>query len=460
MAGRVICSSRKPIGHSAREVLAGRLIRVQLRDVTLTTALIETGHHDGALCAEIARDCAPDVLLSDVGARLLEKSLSRDQRRKDGVFFSGLELADYVAGRVKHLIDAGATIADPTCGGGDLLLACLRLFPAEADAHSAAHSWGGRVKGFDLQSSFAEASRLRLAALALDAHKGSSASMAELSNEFRGIMQGDYMQNAAHLRDTDVIVANPPFGSICAPPSCEWSSGKTQRAAIFLDQMIENAKPHQHIVAVLPDVLRSGSRYQRWRAKVEQRCRVLDIHRYGRFGDSADIDVFVLHVEKRVELDRPEVAPSWTGSSMPLSKVKLSDRFDVSIGPVVPHRHASTGGWCYYLDVASATPNAEVSVLGKRRFGGKLVSPPFVVVRRTTSPSDKQRVVPTLVRADGPVAVENHLVILSPRSGGLAVCRRLMAQLKADEVHQWVNIANGCRHLTKSQVENIPIKEG
>jgi hypothetical protein len=437
----------------------GRLIRVQLREQPLTIALIEAGQHDGALSAEIARDCAPDVLLSDAGARLLEGSLSRDQRRKDGVFFSGLELADYVAGRVKHLISEGATIADPTCGGGDLLLACLRLFPAAEDAQLAAQSWGKRVKGFDLQSSFAEAARLRLAALALDAHKGSSVSMAELSSAFKGIMQGDYMQNATHLSDMDVIVANPPFGSICAPPLCDWSTGKTQRAAIFLDEMVEHAKPHQNIVAVLPDVLRSGSRYQRWRAKVEQRCKVLDIHRYGRFGDSADIDVFVLHVEKRAAMDRPPAAPQWADTAAPVGGVKLSERFDVRIGPVVPHRHGNTGGWCYYLDVGSSVPNAEVCVSAKRRFAGKLALPPFVVVRRTTSPSDRQRVVPTLVRADGPVAVENHLVILSPKSGGLAACRRLMAQLKTDEVHQWVNTANGCRHLTKGQVENIPIKE-
>lgn len=425
----------------------------------MTTALTEAAHQGGALSAETMRECTPDILLSAAGARLLEHSISRDQRRKDGIYFSGLELADYVANRVKDLIETGAEIADPTCGAGDLLLACLKLFPAGTDVLSTAASWGARVRGYDLQSGFVEGARLRMAALVLDAHKNSDGSMVQLASKFDGIVQGDYMKNSSSLHDIDVIVANPPFGSILAPPDCEWSTGKTQRAAIFLDEIIGHAKPLQNVVAVLPDVLRSGSRYRRWRERVEQRCHILDIHRYGRFGESADIDVFVLHVSKRDVDDRPDAKLNWASESAPLGFTKLSEYFDVSIGPVVPHRHGNTGKWCYYLDVGSAEPNAEVSHLRKRRFAGRLIEPPFVVIRRTTSPSDRQRIVPTLVLVDGPVAVENHLVVLIPREGGLQACRKLLARLQANDIHQWANSANGCRHLTKGLVENLPFKE-
>ena len=56
-----------------------------------------------------------------------------------------------------------------------------------------------------------------------------------------------------------------------------------QIAAQFIAHVLALAKPNQEIVAVLPDVLRSGSRYSRWRSQVEQRATVLSKHVYGRF---------------------------------------------------------------------------------------------------------------------------------------------------------------------------------
>lgn len=399
-----------------------------------------------------------EVLLSPLSGRLLEQSLSRDERRKGGVFFSGLELSDYVANRVRSLIESGASVADPTCGGGDLLLACLRLFQIGARPAETAKLWADRIKGYDLQPSFVEAARLRMAALVAATHEGEVESLGELSATFIGIARGDYLENAEKLSNIDVIVANPPFGSIEAPEGCEWSTGKTQRAAVFLDRIVHYAKPGQNIVAILPDVLRSGTRYKRWRGRVERDCDILEIHRYGRFGESADIDVFVIHVRKR-SMESPQVANGdWVlADGIPRGKT-VSSSFDVSIGPLVPHRYVNVGSWCYYLDVSGAPANGEVNSLPKKRFSGKVIEPPFVVVRRTSSPSDKQRVVATLVNTDGPVAVENHLVILSPKKGGLAACRELTNLLKTKEVHEWVNAANGCRHLTKGLVESIPIE--
>lgn len=403
--------------------------------------------------------CSPEELVGPEGARRLEASLDRDQRRKDGVYFTGSHLAEHVAERVRHLVENGATIADPTCGGGDLLLACLKLFSLEENPSATARVWSERIKGFDLQSGFVDAARLRMAALVKGLHEDREFSLSALAEEFQGVAQGDYTERAAELSFTDVIVANPPFGSIPAPPLCEWSTGKTQRAAIYLDQMIENAKPGQNIVAVLPDVLRSGTRYQRWRRSVEARCEVADIYRYGRFGESADIDVFILHVIKREESVELGEDCAWAAAQGLQSEGKLADSFEVSVGPVVPHRHGNSGAWCYYLDVSVAVPNAEVSVLAKRRFKGRLFLPPFIVIRRTSSPSDRQRIVPTLVLVNGPVAVENHLIVIVPKIGGLVACQLLMNNLRKKGVDAWVNRANGCRHLTKGLVENIPLEE-
>ena len=51
----------------------------------------------------------------------------------------------------------------------------------------------------------------------------------------------------------------------------------------------------------------------------------------------------------------------------------------------------------------------------------KLIMPPFVVVNRTSSPRDRLRATATIIKGTEPVAVENHLIILSPKKGGLKV---------------------------------------
>ncbi|MEA0736876.1 N-6 DNA methylase [Xanthomonas campestris pv. campestris] len=414
-----------------------------------------------SLSSDQIRDIKPADLLSDVGARILEQSLTRSHRRRDGVFFSGMNLAAYVASRVEREIASGASIADPTCGGGDLLLACLRHAKKNDSVSETAKSWGERVSGFDLEPRFVEAARHRIATLAASVHDGNGVAEIEIEEISKGLLNlvlGDYLENARRLAEVDVIVTNPPFGTMLAPIDCGWSTGQTQRAAIFIDKMVESAKAGQKIVAILPDVLRSGSRYLKWRLRIEKDCQVLDVHPYGRFGDSADIDVFVLHITKIGNLAPSSENGDWAGQSLSSKAPKLSDTFNISIGSVVPHRHGQAGPWCPYLDVSVSAPGKEVVSLKKRRFKGKLVSPPFIVIRRTSSPSDRRRIVPTLVNLTEPVAVENHLVVLSPMDCKLSTCQRMMEILDSDYVDRWVNSTNRCRHLTKGLVQNIPIR--
>jgi hypothetical protein len=84
----------------------------------------------------------------------------------------------------------------------------------------------------------------------------------------------------------------------------------------------------------------------------------------------------------------------------------------------------------------------------RRRFKGRINRPPFVLIRRTSAPDDKDRVVTTIVGGARPVAVENHLLVLRPLHGGLEDCRRLARWLQGDQVRRAIDKMIRCRHLT------------
>ena len=91
-----------------------------------------------------------------------------------------------------------------------------------------------------------------------------------------------------------------------------------------------------------------------------------------------------------------------------------------------------------------------------RRFEGKTHKPPFVAIRRTSRPEHPYRAAATIIGGDGPVAVENHLIVCEPRDGRLTTCRTLLKQLKSDRVNQHLNTRIRCRHLTVGAVAAIP----
>jgi hypothetical protein len=138
---------------------------------------------------------------------------------------------------------------------------------------------------------------------------------------------------------------------------------------------------------------------------------------------------------------------------------KISDLFEVSVGPVVPHRCPHKGNCYPYLDTSSAIPWSIVSKLPKRRFKGTVTKPPFVVVRRTSNPGDKYRAVAAMVTGSSPVAVENHLIVLKPKDGTIKQCNKLIEFLKRASANQWFNERIRCRHLTVSSVKEMPLME-
>jgi len=85
-----------------------------------------------------------------------------------------------------------------------------------------------------------------------------------------------------------------------------------------------------------------------------------------------------------------------------------------------------------------------------------VISPPFVVIRRTSSPSDNPRARATIIRGNQSVAVENHLIALKPKSGYVRDCQKLTKMLAKPATDIFLNQRIRCRHLTVSAVKDIP----
>jgi hypothetical protein len=95
-----------------------------------------------------------------------------------------------------------------------------------------------------------------------------------------------------------------------------------------------------------------------------------------------------------------------------------------------------------------------------RRFAGTTYQPPFVVVRRTSRRGDRHRAIGTIIAGHGPVAVENHLLILQPRDGSVRSCRRLLRVLRSPRTDEWFDQRLRCRHLTVAAMLELPWWEG
>ena len=85
----------------------------------------------------------------------------------------------------------------------------------------------------------------------------------------QGIQVGDGLDLLRGAPPAAHIVMNPPFTYRVAPPETKWASGRTSHAAMFLAAAVEGARPGTRLTAILPDVIRTGSRYDRLRSHIE-----------------------------------------------------------------------------------------------------------------------------------------------------------------------------------------------
>lgn len=395
-----------------------------------------------------------DKLLNG-GANTAAFSLIDEGIRKEfGIFFSGHTLANLVASKVTTSLANGASVIDPTCGAGDLLIACARYYPKQINYKSTLNFWASKLGGIDIHETFTKTVSSRLRLLATESYiPNKNESISQL--DFPNILTADAFTQTGLIGEFDLVVTNPPYGSTQAPSDIEWSQGKVQVAAVFIDRILKHAKVGQEIVAVLPDVLRSGTRYSKWRDWIALKAEVMSVEIVGKFDKTTDVDVFVMHL--RVGENHSSRWPDITLPRINTTDIKIETLFNVRVGPVVPHRDKKNGPSRLYIDCSHTTNGVEITPSQVCQYNGTSYKGPFVVVHRTSSPDDPNRLVTSIINTDDSVMVENHLIIIQPIDGQLQTCRKLLEKLKSNSVREWINQRIRCRHLTVTAIRDIPV---
>ncbi len=386
-----------------------------------------------------------------------EELMSYSLRSQYGVFFTPEDITRCAVEHFRHEIASSASFYDPACGAGNLLLGVAKEYKLGRTLVETVRLWGEAFGGCDINPDFVEAAKLRLIFLAAYRH-GLPEISAELLGDLVKLLSNFKVASfleAGGSEEYDCILINPPFSHVSAEKDCEWAQGRTQLAAIFISKLIQLAKRKQCIFAILPDVLRSGTRYKKWRELIERSSQNGQSRVYGRFSKNVDVDVFFLSFNAGICCD--EVAGIHWIAQRPWreNQVKLSDFYKVSVGPVVPFRLSGKGAAMSYITVKNCPPNAEVTDGQSVVFDGRKIYPPFVVIRRTSNPSDRRRLIASLVLINGPVAVENHLLVVEPIGGGVKACRYLLERLQSPDITNQLNEAIRCRHLTTKAIKDL-----
>lgn len=384
----------------------------------------------------------------------LRTLVKEEYLHETGTFFSGAQLAE----RLIHKIDFRSfpKIADPACGIGDLLLACARRLPLGKTFESTLKKWEKSLYGCDLHKEFVDATKLRLCLLLLSRGLRPAADV-DPNRIFQNITVADgliFVPPAA----IDVVLMNPPYNWVPAPVGCDWSKGSVCAAGLFVERWLSLLKPAGTLIALLPDVLRAGTNYDAWRKRVLGMADVQDIGLVGRFGKDVDIDVFrlVLTIDNQRRMMGGNKDP-WSWYLRAGHEKVIGDFFDVAAGSVVPHRDVRKGPSRPYIHAKNAKAWGTLKRISEQIVTSRrLFYPPFVLVRRTSSPSDKKRAVGTLVLGRRGVAVENHLLVLKPRRGRRKKCEELMRILKSSKTSEWLNRRIRCRHLTVGALSELP----
>lgn len=394
-------------------------------------------------------------LNGNVGTEL-RRRVSLDYRQRIGAFFTSEALRTLTIS-TSFLNAHDGLVWDPACGAGDLLLRVAETLPTTLDLAATLNTWGEQLCGNDIEPVFVRAAKARLVLAAyLRGARRQPGGRLSLTKVFPLIRVVDSLVHPPSFKPTRIVL-NPPFIAINQKIEQGWGAGSVSAAAIFIDKCLKIAVPGTLIAAILPDVLRTGSRYERWRTAVQKFAEITRLHVYGAFDPQADVDVFVVELRVRSLNQEPAIGADPWGICKTSTSATLGNYCTVAVGPVVPHRHKSVGPDLPYLHAKDAPQWGVIeSITVRRKFAGTTFQPPFVVIRRTSSPSDKFRAVGTLVACNERVAVENHLIICSPNDGSLATCEKIMEVLHANTTNEWLNGRIRCRHLTVGSVKDIP----
>jgi hypothetical protein len=343
-------------------------------------------------------------------------------------------------------------VFDPACGVGDLLLVVAEYLPICPTLSATLTLWGRHLTGCDIRAEFVQAAKARLILRALAEGVAIDGDLALIHKQaFPLITAGDGLAEFRRFRTATWIVMNPPFGLRTAPQNCSWATGKITTAAHFLETAVYNSKHGTRITAILPDVIRSGSRYARLQYAIGPWLKVNRRQGLGLFA-TADVHVYVADFTVRAQ-------PKQIRKRRQALAGTIGNTFDVHVGPVVPFRHAEAGPEYPYVHAKGLPRWRRVrSIKERRKFSGTAFKPPFVVVRRTSRPEDLYRATATLITTPTQVAVENHLIVCSPKDHKLKTCLRLFSELKTKRTNDWLNRRIRCRHLTVEALRELPFK--
>jgi N-6 DNA Methylase len=380
--------------------------------------------------------------------------------RASGAFFTGGELAQVAWQPLIATLDQDSVITDPACGAGNLLIPGLNhLLALQGEIKKLC----AQVRGRDLIEQFVLTTRIRLYLTIMTSPIAESGMRNWSPESFEHISAGDALDQTGSLIGTSThVVLNPPYGTSHAQR--DWAAGSMNTAAIFTDSCLASMRPGAHMAAILPDVLRSGRRYRRWREKIESVATVRQVTPWGLFDKQTDVHVFVMHLtkdrtSKSTVAANPQISSlrDINSSNLDQALPTVSTYFEVTVGAVVPHRHPEEGAERPFATARLLPVWQSVDEIPtKRKFSGHCVTPPFVVVRRTSRPGQAPRARATLVVGCDPIAVDNHLIVLRPRDGSVARCQAVMDLLRLDSTTRWLDDRFRCRHLTVQAVEHLP----
>lgn len=408
-----------------------------------TARIIETGEPAVTLA---------HPLLNGVPYSVFRREVSIETRREIGAFFSSDAMAMELVSQLGDQIDDDALVLDPTCGIGNLLIARAAKLPLRDTLASTLAFWGERLAGFDSRDDLIQLCKVRLCMLARA--RGNFTDEIDPLRTFPQILGQDMFspESVDLLERADAVLFNPPFGKTRWPEKLEWASGEINAAAIFLYHLTSVIKPGAPIAAVLPEVLRCGARYARFRSMLAKRNYSGTFTLHGRFDPWTDVDVFTTLLTRSSTAEEP----LWHITSADRS-TQLADRYEIRVGTVVPHRDPESGASRLYI-CAKTTPawDPAFKPSGRRLYQGRVFSPPFVVIRRTSSPSDKMRAVATVVTGNEPIAVENHLLVAIPNDSSLSACQSLIEMLRLPQINERLNDLMRCRHLTTGAIKSLP----
>ncbi len=378
-------------------------------------------------------------------ATALRRLVPLPARRKAGAFFTPTTILKVTTQFLIDRLTPSSVVYDPACGAGDLLLAAARALPLQSTTEIALRH---RLIGRDLCPQFIAAARRRLL---LEAFHHESLNT---PSDFAKIRTGCGLSAIRPFRHATHVIVNPPFGPHPAHSDAPWASGRVSHAATFLWRLLQKLRPGIEVIAILPDVLRSGTNYAAWRRTIAQRADLRSVRFFGQFDHATNVHATLLRfVTKPFDdaspfldwIDRPRAVRS-----------RVGDHFDVHVGSIVHFRDPHRGVRHPYIHSRNLLPWSTIrSVHDSRLSVRPPLRPPLVVVRRMSRPGDRHRAVAAIVALDRPVLLDNHLLTLTPRHGGIWACQRLLKELQQPTTTEALDRRIRCRHLTVGALSDL-----